>query len=645
MTAIAGVWQWNGNPIARDRVERIQRAQVFYGPDHAAQWNGGAVALARHLLRLLPEDRFDRQPLTGGGGRFVLVADVRLDNREELAEGLGLAGDEAAVLCDAAFVLRAWERWGADAVHRLAGDYAFAVWDDRDRRLFLARDHLGRRPLHFHAGDGWFAFASMPKGLLALPEVPTGPDRQTLLEAVVFMPELHPRSFYAGVGRLPMGHRAWVEADGRFRLERYWHPSDIAVRPSSSPQDDAEGLREVLDRAVRAHLRGVGAVGSHLSSGFDSTAVTTTAARLLGAGGRGLHAFTAVPRVGFSGPVPLTRHGDEGPVAARTAAGWPAITHHSVATEPGDFTEIFARWHYAMDRPLTNALNMVWLDGIARRAKSLGVRVMLEAGWGNMTISYSGLYALSGLVEQGRLVAAARLFRRLARHDRRLFPLYLVAQTVGPFLPAPLWRAVHRLTGRSIPYLSDGMAINPARLREWRAVFARHRIGEVFRPPRNEGFRGQALTSADYGTMTKAQHGLFGIDTRDPTAALAVVRYCFSLPPGAWCPDGRVRGLFRQAFADRVPEEVFTLPTHGLQAADWRDSLNDSRESVRALVERAGAIGEAADILDIDGLRRLAESLSPSTLLSTPSPVHYSAKLPRALACIDFIARAKGGNT
>src|SRR5260370_20699824 len=99
MTALAGVWRFDKRPDAEDACARMLSAQQIYGIHDVSHWENGDVALGRRLTRLLPEDMFDSQPLVGGGGRYVLVADIRLDNREELARELGLAGGPE--LCDA----------------------------------------------------------------------------------------------------------------------------------------------------------------------------------------------------------------------------------------------------------------------------------------------------------------------------------------------------------------------------------------------------------------------------------------------------------------------------------------------------------------------------------------------------------------
>src|SRR5262245_49888028 len=137
MTALAGLWRFDDRPDATEGCVRMLSAQQVYGPHDSAQCCDGPIALGRRLMRILPEDAFDRQPLVGGVGRFILVADVRLDNRDELTDALRIPASQARAFCDAAILLAAIERWEEACLERLVGDYAFAVWDGARRRLLL----------------------------------------------------------------------------------------------------------------------------------------------------------------------------------------------------------------------------------------------------------------------------------------------------------------------------------------------------------------------------------------------------------------------------------------------------------------------------------------------------------------------------
>src|SRR5690348_16480003 len=125
MTAIAGAWNFQSGYEVTDDCARMLAAQAIYGLDRPRQWSGDGIAMGRRLAQLLPEDAYDRQPLKGEESPYVLVADLRLDNRKELATTLGLSAVRCRTMCDAALLLAAFERWGEECCAYLIGDYAF----------------------------------------------------------------------------------------------------------------------------------------------------------------------------------------------------------------------------------------------------------------------------------------------------------------------------------------------------------------------------------------------------------------------------------------------------------------------------------------------------------------------------------------
>jgi asparagine synthase (glutamine-hydrolysing) len=280
VTALAAWWGPTDDGAA-GRCTRMVAAQAVYGPDGQAVQADGAVALGRCLSRLLPEDRYDDGPVASADGRYVLVADARIDNRDELAAALGLAGARADMLAEPALILAAIERWGEAAISRLVGDFALILWDDTRRHLLLARDFVGQRPLCYHRGAGFVAVASMPKGLHALAEIPRAPRDRALVAFLAGFPQQGCESFFEGIERVEPGHIVRLTPDG-VTIQAFWSPPAEPLR-FARDDDYADGLREQLDRAIASRLRRrAGNVGSHLSAGRDSSAVAASAAVLLG---------------------------------------------------------------------------------------------------------------------------------------------------------------------------------------------------------------------------------------------------------------------------------------------------------------------------------------------------------------------------
>jgi asparagine synthase (glutamine-hydrolysing) len=644
MSAIAGLWRFDGRLDAGESCARMLAAQAIYGPHDGAQWSSGPVALGRRLTRLLPEDAGDRQPLVGAGGRHVVVADLRLDNRDELAAALAISAERARTLCDAAILLAALERWGDSCVEHLVGDYAFAQWDGAERRLLLARDPLGRRPLHYWRGPNVFAFASMPKGLHALADVPYAPDEEQVAEFLALLPQSGSHSFFREIERVEPGHVVMATAQ-RVAARRFWEPRRTPLRLKTAG-DYADALHSHLDTAVRCRLRGAGgAVGAHLSAGLDSSAVAATAARLLAPSGGRVVAFTSVPREGYDGPVSHQHIGDEGPLAAATAALYPNLDHVLVRASGRSPLDDLDRNFALYDQPMLNICNGVWVHAINDAARARKLTVVLTGEMGNLGLSYDGAELLPELLRSGRWLRLWREGRALVSGQMRWRGV--AVQTLGPWIPAALWIwAQRRLRGvnRDIRHYT---AIHPKRLVELDlASRAKARGLDLAYRPWSDGFAARmwGLRRVDLGNYTKGVLGGWGIDLRDPTADVRLIEFCLSVPTDQFFRHGTNRALARQALADRLPPEVVAEQRKGYQAADWHEGLTAARDHLAAELDRLAKCVQAARVLDIVRLRRLVEQWPAAGWDNDEIAGPYRLALLRGVSSGHFLRRSMGLN-
>jgi len=643
MSAIAGVWRFGGGGSPADDCARMLAAQQIYGPHDGRHWCEGPLAMGRRLFRTLPEDIHDRQPLRSRDGRLTLVADVRLDNRNELTAELGLVA--AGQLCDAAILLATLERWGEGAFAKLVGDFAFAVWDTAAQRLLLARDFLGQRPLFYHHGRGFFAFASMPKGLHALAEIPYGPDEQAVAEFLVLMPQQTTRSFFKTIARVPLGHVVTVTRDS-VSSRCFWQPRRPG-RTRMRPGEYIEELRRHLDQAVESRLRGAnGIVGSHLSAGLDSGAVTATAARLLASRGGKVVAFTAVPRAGYEGPAPETRFADEGPLAAATAALYPNIEHVLIRSGRQSPVEDLDREFYLCERPPLNLCNNVWLSAIERAARDRKLTVMLTGSIGNITMSYYGISLLTELLLKCRLI---RLWREAAHlvDKAGVSPRGALILIFGPLLPIWLWRWVQRRVGRPIAGVLEYSAIRADHFAKFNlAALARERDLDFSFRPWIDGFRLRVwgMTRLDLAEANKGALAGWGLDYRDPSADKRLVEFCLSVPTDQYLADGEPRALARRAFSDRLPSTVLSARKRGYQAADWHEGLTAARADVAAELDRLAGCAPAARAIDLGRLKRLVEDWPTSGWERDDIEDGYRLALLRGISAGHFLRKASGAN-
>ncbi|MFL6843698.1 MAG: asparagine synthetase B family protein [Allosphingosinicella sp.] len=637
MTALAGFWSFGGRhePLARCR--QILEAQGRYGREPAIIASDGDLAMGKRPWHVLPEDRFEDAPISGGGGRWTLAADIRLDNRDELGATLGLPAERLGALSDAAVAMQAIERWGEAAVGRLEGDFALALWDRERERLLLARDYLGQRPLHYHRGSGLLAFASMPSGLFALPEVPCGADESAILDFLALMPPGENRSYFRGVERVPPATACVFTREG-MTSSRHWSFASPPLRLKRR-EDYVDAVRESLDRAVRARLRGGdGRVATHLSGGLDSGAVASTAARLLAGGGGEVTAFTAVPEDSS-----LELHGrfaDESAHAAAVASLYPNMEHVLVRTAGRSPIASLDRNFALYQAPVLNLCNYIWGEAIADAARERGHRVLLTGQVGNFTLSHHGFDLLPRLLAGGRLIRLAREARALRRGGTRIRSL--AANTLWPFMPPSLWRLANRVRGRRVGAgVGETSLIRPSLARAVAGRLAERLAGASEGHDPGVAIRLAALAGTEFGNFQKGALAGWGLDVRDPTGDRRLAELCLSIPGEFYLADGLPRALARQVLADRLPPLVVNETRKGFQGADWHAGLRSDWVAVRREVARIVAVPGSARLLDTARMRALVEAPTVRDWDSNEAQAHYRLALLRGISAGHFLCCAE----
>lgn len=260
------------------------------GPDGTGHWMDGSVGLGHLVLRSTPESVFEKQPAFSIEMGLAITADARIDNRDDLCVKLGLPASET--LTDVEIILRSYDKWADYCVEHLIGDFAFAIWDNRRRRLFCARDHFGVRPFCYHAGDSSFVFASEVKGVLAMTDVPRAINEGRIADFIVGELEGYDKvsTFYEHIFKLPPAHTLTVNSRG-IQTRRYWRPEPGPEIHLASDEEYAEVFRDHLTRSVKCRLRTRSKAGILVSGGIDSATIWATARQI---SETGIHAFSGV---------------------------------------------------------------------------------------------------------------------------------------------------------------------------------------------------------------------------------------------------------------------------------------------------------------------------------------------------------------
>jgi asparagine synthase (glutamine-hydrolysing) len=600
MSAIAGVWSFDGGAPVASACRNMLQALSLYGRDDRAQYTGPSLAMGRCLLRLLPEDCFDRQPLSGDS-ITALVADIRLDNRDELAAALGLSRQRTAAMADCDILAAAWQHWRERCVDHISGAFSFAVWNQQEQHLFLARDHTGERPLFYASTANAFAFASMPKGLHPLHFVGAEVDEDYIARYLTLSDMPIERTIFRNMQRLPSGCSLSVRPE-KTTLWRHWRTDQLPDLRLGSPEEYLECFRERFDQAVRARLRTRAGIGAQLSGGLDSGAVVATAARLLGGESRELTCYTAVPRPGFTGFPSRTHFDDEGAAAAEVAAFYPNLRHVLVESSETSFLDVLDHNNNLYDHPCFGPSNEVWSNAIMARAREDGITLLLNGSCGNSTLSYDGMPAFSAWFRSGRWGTLARVGWQLTstgNASRRS----IVRNAVWPSLP--FW-----LRGITDPHMRgfslDYSVLHPGIAQ--RLDLERTAYRDLNRDPADG--RTMLRTLLKYGDVSDtaiASQGGWQLDYRDPTYDRRIVEFCLTVPLEEFLRGGQQRSLARRAMAGRLPPSTLQRTQRGRQSADWHVNLGSVRGRMAAEVEHLQTSPLASRMLDLARMRRLIE--------------------------------------
>ena len=646
MTAIAGMFRLDGQRPDRATIERMMLALKPYGRDAQHFEFRDQAAFIRTLLRTLPEDQFDRQPLVSPDGRLFLVFDGRLDNRPELARSLDLTTAEASRLSDAGVAMLALQRWGDGALKEWEGDFACACLDRATKRLMLARDVTGTRPLFWTRQDGWIAFATMPKALFCIPGVEKELDPNSLHDFLVLIPFREKQSFYKNVIRVGPAEKHVFEGE-RDSVERYFEFDRRKILRLGSDEEYCEAFREVFDRVVARMSRCIGPLGAELSSGYDSASVVATAAGLLErAGTSRLHALTIAPRAGFDGNVPKGRHADETILASVVARMYGNIDHHIVRTpENSSMLHGLDAWLELLDRPPLNLCNVPIFNAMRDQAAGLGIKALLTGFYGNFTLSYNGEAYPASLVRRGRL----DLLVKHVLATRRVYPWlkwqWFFTPVVAPFLPASLYRFLKRKRGGFLE-LEHYSALSAQAEADFETRRRGQQVGKdmTYRVARDgwlarlKGMRLQDV--GQYNVAANAQ----GVDTRAPLGAQAVVEFCLSIPMEQFWLDGEMRSFGKRVMRDRLPHELLGARTKGLQAADWYEAFEQSVSSFRAELEDFARDELSASLLDVESMAASLEQLDGTVMGSDESERSYRLRFLRGVSAGQFIRTTNRNN-
>jgi asparagine synthase (glutamine-hydrolysing) len=557
MAGIFGIINTEGKPVDRDELERMAHVMEYWGPHGLSVWCEGCAGLGHLQLRITPESVHERFPIIDSHWGLVMVSAGRIDNRDELFGAFNTPLGQRSSIPDSQLMFDAYRKWGKECVHHLTGDWNLAVWHKQERKLFVARDHIGISGLYYHINGQQFIFASSLKGLLVLPQIPRKINELRIAQILVSWHGDGVQTAYEGILRLPPAHHITLTGS-RVEKTRYHSFENIAPLRYRDDNEYIEHFRELFAEAVRCRLRTNGRVGSTLSSGLDSSSISAVAANLLKEKGIRLPVFTSVPMYECQHLVPPHRLADEGPLAAKLVEFNGNMDHNLCKAERISVLEGIRKMLWVHDQPFHAAGNAFWIVDMMENLQQHGCNVLLTGQFGNGTISWP----TSGYTKQ-----ALAPQRPIISFDNLLHVKKFRQNILNPLIPIPLLNQIVKFKHGPRPWehhsAIKGSFAEKIRLREHmqRAGFdptfsLRRDLSkmqlELIKPGENiVGQQWQETGSA------------FSLEVRDPSMDKRIVEYCLAVPERIYFQNGQGRLLIRRAMEGIIPDEILWSQQRG----------------------------------------------------------------------------------
>ncbi|WP_310831434.1 asparagine synthase-related protein [Paenibacillus pedocola] len=623
MSAIAGIYHLQQHNLDPEQGPDLMKQLNRYPADDARGWQSKSVFLGCRSQWITPQSINEQLPYYDPERKLAITADAIIDNRSELLNTLRVPAPDRESIPDSLLILLAYEKWGEQAPVYLVGDFAFMIWDERQHKLFGARDFSGNRTLYFHRSQSSFTFCTVIHPLLSLAGVGNELSEQWVSEFLAIPNRVDATdcfsTVYRSIEQLPPSHSISITG-GNITFSRYCTllaPPELRL---SSNGEYEEAFREVFGRAVKDRLRTHLAAGANLSGGLDSGSVVSFAAEELRHRGRPLYTFSSYPVDGFAGFNLGKRVADERPYIQETI-DYVGNIQPSLLNFPerSPYSEI-DEWLDIMEMPYKFIENSYWLKGIYEQAQQKDIGVLLSGQRGNWSISWGpALDYQAKLIREFRWLTFYREnkgYTQSMEANRRK-----VLQIVGKKAFPSLGRLLPRQQ-ETVPELIDpGFAKRTEvheRLREFNGPVGAS--SPTVYDIRRKHFEQPHIWNVN-GTVATKLSLKYRIWDRDPTNDLRVIRFCLSVPEEQYVQNGVDRSLIRRAMAGRLPDNVrLNRKRRGVQGADgihrmipqWGAFLSELREMTQDA--RAAAYLNSAGLAGC--LDRLGSEPAPSLIFN-----------------------------
>lgn len=614
MSAIVGIYHLNDEPINIEQGRNVMKALQKFPADDVRTWHNENVFLGCHAQWITPESVGEQLPFYDYEKQLAITADAIIDNRLELFERLHIDRSQRKDIPDSMLILLAYEKWGEEAPKYLEGDFAFMIWDERQRQFFGARDFSGTRTLYFYKNEQKFAFSTLIEPLFSLPYIDKTLNEQWLAEFIAIPVTTDSVStdetVYKNIKQIPPSHTMKV-ANGRVEFSRYSNLVAGDKLKLKSNLEYEEAFHEVFQKAVTARMRTRKQVGAHLSGGLDSGSVVSFAAKSLQGKNKEIQTYSYVPVDDFVDWTHRYRVANERPLIESTVNYVGNISNQYLSfPEKSPFSEIDA-WIETMEMPYKFFENAFWLKGIYEQADQDGVGILLNGQRGNWTISWG--HPLDYYAILLKRLNFLRLYREVILYSKNIG---VKKSRTMKFVSKKAFPAISRLFTPKEQYHFPEW-INPEfarrtnvfeRLEEQGIDIIGASVTDVYQIRKNQFNRLHFWgLNGTIGTKLSLRHSLW---ERDPTNDINVIQFCLSVPEDQYVQNGIDRALIRRSTKNLLPDNIrLNQRSRGIQGADGVHRMKYSWQPFIEECQRLSTDDIISDFIDVNVIKDSIEKI------------------------------------
>lgn len=586
MSAIFGEIYTDNKPITTGDMALMADCLNHWHADKSGSYIKNHIGFGHLMLYNTVGSKTETLPLYNS--ELLITADARIDNRDEICKALGLTDDETQNP-DSKLILYLYQKHKEACVQYLVGDFAFVIWDERAKKIFCARDHMGVKPLFYYHKDNIFAFASEKKGLLIIPGVDKTIDEAFLYGHIIGLHDQNAIStLYKHIKRLPAAHRLTLDLSAnKTQTDRYWVLDAHATIKLAKKEDYYEGLRHHFDEAVKCRLRSAYTIGAELSGGLDSSAIVGAASKFTNSR---LITFSNTTAIGITDEEELHRserkyieavieHNNIRDSVFVTKNAWGTLLDEiDFGLEVNDGLEVWAP---------------MWQIGMKQAAMQKGVRVLLSGFPGDEMVTYKGQHHYLAQLERKEYIA----YLKNIGNKNGLISI------LKPLIPVGLEYGLHKI--------NNALSLYDKRMRQASSAFhipVKYRMmkrdaiwtDEIFRQ-RYKSYKHYQISRllkpmVELRLEAETRFGLYSrLETRFPMADIRLTQFYLSMPDELKYHAEINRHAYRQSVKDYLPDIVMNRLTKiGNLAPFWNKAnrLNERKIEIEKIREQLQENGD-----------------------------------------------------